>query len=209
MHAAAQAHGGCLADDPRWFAVIGALGLMGGARDRFARLASPALTDAGVPQQALQLLPYIPTLVTKLGAAGVLLTRLLRPDDPLLHDRSEEAHLLVRAPAAHDDNPVGGVYMRLFPAVAVDAAHIVSVNGAGDTFLGTLVGGLAQGGRVHRLVDVAQQAAVLTLRSHEAVAGNLASLAGTLSRAAQVEGGMGNEEQGRKGREEREEREGK
>ncbi|EFX01566.1 indigoidine synthase a-like protein [Grosmannia clavigera kw1407] len=188
MHAAASARG-LLTADPRWFAVIGRLGLMAGARDRFVRLTSAALVDAGVPQQAVQLLPYIPTVVTKLGSRGALLTRLLAPDDPLLHDRSAEAHILVRAPLDDGDGdlnyqPVGGVYMRLFPAAAVDDAHIVSVNGVGDTFLGALVGGLAQGGQTHRLMEVAQQAAALTLRSPEAVAADLGGLADTLSRAS-------------------------
>lgn len=193
MHAAAQRRGFVL-DDPHWFRVIDALGLGAGARERFVRLTSFALTDEGVPQQAIQLLPYIPTLLTKLGSRGALLTKLLGRDDPLLHDRAAEPYLLVRAPPyvpAEDHNDtepaVGGIYMRLFsPVEDVPVHDVVSVNGVGDTFLGALVAGLAQGGRAEQLVDVAQRAAVLTLRSRESVGGGLGSLAGALTAAAKT-----------------------
>ncbi len=189
MHAAARSRGFVL-DDDAWFPVIDALGLglgaAAGTRDRFVRLASVALTDAGVPQQAVQLLPYVPTVVAKLGSRGALLTKLLARDDPLLRDAAAEPYLLVRAPAGN--STVGGIYMRLFAAPHVPAHDVVSVNGVGDTFLGALVGGLAQGGRAERLMDVAQRAAVVTLRSTEAVGGGLGGLAGELSEAAGSKG---------------------
>ncbi|OAA61198.1 indigoidine synthase a-like protein [Niveomyces insectorum RCEF 264] len=106
------------------------------------------------------------------------------------------AYLLVRAPPsseAEEDGSndaaaaaaVGGVYMRLFPpAETAAAADVVSVNGVGDTFMGALVAGLAQGGRVEQLVDVAQRAAVRTLQSRESVSADLGSLAGALTDAA-------------------------
>ncbi|CAK7568324.1 MAG: hypothetical protein SEPTF4163_006311 [Sporothrix epigloea] len=191
MHAAARRRGLVL-DDPHWFRIIDALGLSAGARERFVRLASFALTDEGVPQQAVQLLPYIPTLITKLGSRGALVTKLLARDDPLLMDRAAEPYLLVRAPPYvgggdqdHNDHEpaVGGIYMRLFAPVE-EVHDIVSVNGVGDTFMGALVAGLAQGGRVEQLVDVAQRAAVLTLRSRESVSSRVSSLAGALKAAA-------------------------
>ncbi|CAK7271403.1 hypothetical protein SEPCBS119000_004586 [Sporothrix epigloea] len=192
MHAAARRRGLVL-DDPHWFRIIDALGLSAGARERFVRLSSFALTDEGVPQQAVQLLPYIPTLVTKLGSRGALVTKLLARDDPLLMDRAAEPYLLVRAPpyvGGEDQNhndyepAVGGIYMRLFAPVQ-EVHEIVSVNGVGDTFMGALVAGLAQGGRVEQLVDVAQRAAVLTLQSRESVARGVSTLAEALSTAAQ------------------------
>lgn len=182
MHAAARSRSGCLTEDARWFEAMDALGLRAGARERSVRLTSTALADAGVPVQMLQLLPYVPTLVTKLGADGALLARLLRRDDPLLFDPAAEAYLLVRAPPS--DSDVGGVYMRLFPAGQVDAAKVASVNGAGDTFLGALVSGLAQGGRVEELIDVAQQASVQTLYSPEAVSPEMEGVAEALARVA-------------------------
>ncbi|UNI14789.1 hypothetical protein JDV02_001385 [Purpureocillium takamizusanense] len=178
MYTAAKENGYLELGD--WFDIIDAFG-MTGARERFVRLTSPALTDAGVPVQSVNLLPYIPTLITKLGANGVLLTMLLGRDDPLLRDRDAEEFILTRAAPKHES--VGGIYMRLFPA-AETVRDIVSVNGVGDTFLGVLISGLAQGGRVEHLIDVAQRGAVLTLRSAESVSPQLGQLGGDLARAA-------------------------
>lgn len=178
MYAAAR-EGGFL-EDPRWFEVIDALGMVG-ARDRFVRLTSAAMTDAGIPVQTVQLLPFIPTIVTKMGANGALLTELLGPEDPRLRDPREARYILARCVTGHPT--VGGVYMRLFPAVE-RVGDVVSVNGVGDTFLGVLVAGLAQGGRVVDLVDVAQRAAVMTLRSREAVSAELGALRGEVRLAA-------------------------
>jgi pseudouridine-5'-phosphate glycosidase/pseudouridine kinase len=54
--------------------------------------------------------------------------------------------------------------MRHFPAEALGVGGVSSVNGAGDTFLGVLVAGLAEGVALDEaLVGVAQRASVLTL----------------------------------------------
>ncbi|KAG6007837.1 hypothetical protein E4U21_005423 [Claviceps maximensis] len=169
MYEAAKENG--YLDSDEWFEVIDAFG-MRGARDRFVRLTSAELTDAGVPIQCVNLLPYIPMLVTKLGPNGVLYTTILGRDDPRLYDRNAEEYILARAPPNHPT--IGGIYMRLFPAQTVD--QIVSVNGAGDTFLGVLVSGLSQGGDVQRLINVAQKAAVLTIKSTQSVSSELHKL---------------------------------
>ncbi|KAI1311380.1 Indigoidine synthase A like protein-domain-containing protein [Xylaria venustula] len=163
MHAAAQNNE--YFEDPRWWAIIDAFSIRG-ARDRFVKLTSAAMTDAGIPQQAIQLLPFIPTIIAKLGSEGALLVTILGKDDPRLYDAAHEPFILSRCISDHAD--VGGVYMRMFPAVEL-VTDVASVNGIGDTFMGTLVAGLAQGGKVHNLVNVAQKAAVLTLRSPESV----------------------------------------
>ncbi|PNY25222.1 Pseudouridine-metabolizing bifunctional protein [Tolypocladium capitatum] len=170
MYAAARDNGYLELGD--WFDIIDSFG-MRGARDRFLRLTSADLTDAGVPVQSVQLLPYVPTLVTKLGPKGVLLTTLLGRDDPLLRDRDAEEFILARAVVDHPS--VGGIYMRMFPA-AETVQNIVSVNGVGDTFLGVLISGLAQGGRVENLINVAQRGAVLSLKCRESVNPNLGQL---------------------------------
>ncbi|KAI1428197.1 Indigoidine synthase A like protein-domain-containing protein [Xylaria sp. FL1777] len=161
MHVAAQNNE--YFDDPRWWSIIDAFSIRG-ARDRFVKLTSADMTDAGIPQQAIQLLPFLPTIITKLGSDGALLATILRKDDPILYDATHEPFILSRCITDHPD--VGGVYMRMFPAVE-QVTDVVSVNGIGDTFMGTLVAGLAQGGRIQNLIDVAQKAAVLTLRSPE------------------------------------------
>lgn len=170
-------------ESPGWFEIIDAFG-MRGARDRFVRLTSAEMTDQGIPVQTVQLLPYIPTIVTKMGANGALLTTILRPEDPRLRDPEEARYILTRS--SNDHPQVGGVYMRLFPAVE-RVGDVVSVNGVGDTFLGVLIAGLAQGGRVEDLVDVAQRAAVLSLRSKESVSIELVGLKRQVAAAARGE----------------------
>ncbi|KAK1773287.1 Indigoidine synthase A like protein-domain-containing protein [Copromyces sp. CBS 386.78] len=164
-----------------WFEVIDSFG-MHGSRDKFVRLTSAEITDMGLPQQNIQLLPYIPTIITKLGSKGALVTMLLKPGDPLLRDVHHAPYILARN---YNDHPyVGGVYMRLFPPVET-VKDVVSVNGVGDTFLGVLVAGLAMGGRVENLVDVAQRAACLSLRSHESVSMELVGLKSELRLAVE------------------------
>jgi pseudouridylate synthase / pseudouridine kinase len=180
MHAAAEDNE--YFSDSRWWSVIDAFG-MRGARDRFVHITSAAMTDAGIPQQAIRLLPFIPTIITKLGSEGALLTAILKKDDPRLHDATHKPFILSRC--INDNTYVGGVYMRMFPAVEL-VTDVASVNGIGDTFLGTLVAGLAQGGQIHNLINVAQKAAVLTLRSPESVSDKLGSLENELLAASSL-----------------------
>lgn len=176
MYSAAKDNG--YLDTTEWFGVIDAFG-MRGARERFVYLTSRELTDLGVPVQSVQLLPYIPTIVTKLGADGVLLTSVLGRDDPRLFASESQQYILARA----TDHPtIGGVYMRLFPP-AEKVEDAVSVNGVGDTFLGVLISGLAKGGSVEQLVHVAQQGAVMSLRSEEAVSPEVSRLVNAVGQA--------------------------
>ncbi|KAG5932972.1 hypothetical protein E4U60_004844 [Claviceps pazoutovae] len=177
MYQAAKENG--YFDCHEWFEVIDTFG-MRGARDRFVRLTSAELTDAGVPVQCVKLLPYIPTLLTKLGPDGVLYTTILGRDDTRLTDRDADKYILGRAPPDHPT--IGGLYMRLFPR-AETIEQLVSVNGAGDTFLGVLVSGLSQGGNIERLIDVAQKGAVMTIKSAHTVSPELHQLEECLARA--------------------------
>lgn len=168
-----------------WWDVIDALGIPhSGARTQLSLATSPQLVDQGIPQQTIQLLPFIPIIVTKLGKEGVLLTQLLPANDPRLISGDYAPYILSRcANETEDTLGVGGIYMRLFPAVEeVEKGDVVSVNGVGDTFVGTLIAGLsaAKGNgketMVEEFVDLAQRAAVLTLKSQEAVSPGLGTL---------------------------------
>lgn len=180
MYVAARSHS--LFDRQDWWEVIDAIGIpSSGARIQLSMATTPALVDAGVPQQCIQLLPFVPCVVTKLGAAGVLVAQLLRAGDPRLTNGQYAPHILSRCTNNTEESlGVGGVYMRLFPAAErVDEDEIVSVNGVGDTFLGALVAGMEKNGidaRVEDLVDLAQRAAVMTLKSKEAVSPELRKL---------------------------------
>lgn len=171
-----------LMESPKWFQVIDELGIPNsGARDRFQALTSKEIVDAGVPQQTIQLLPFIPTILTKLGPSGVLLTELLGPDDERLKSEAEAPYILSRCSSG--GRLVGGVYMRHFDAMPVESGEVKSVNGAGDTFLGVIVGGLACGAKLDdRLITLAQVAAVMTLKSELAVSDSLKSLQTSLEK---------------------------
>jgi pseudouridine-5'-phosphate glycosidase/pseudouridine kinase len=171
--------------DQDWWNVIDSLGIPSyGARDRFVNLTSRKMTDQGIPLQTVQLLPFIPTILTKLGPEGVLMTQLLKPGDPRLTNPDSAPWILSRC--TNGNTKVGGVYMRLFPAIEqVKDEDVVSVNGVGDTFLGVLVAGLAKGAILgENLINIAQKGAVMTLKSKEAVSPALGHLASELNELA-------------------------
>jgi pseudouridine-5'-phosphate glycosidase/pseudouridine kinase len=162
-----------------WWAVIDALGISSaGARGRLVQMTNSSLVDRGVPQKAIQLLPFIPCLLTKLGADGVLLTQLLKHGDWRLSSPDTARYILSRS-TSNGADAVGGVYMRMFaPAEVVPEEQMVSVNGVGDTFLGILLAGLCQDNtrNVEDLVDIAQRGSVMTLKSDESVHPGLGQL---------------------------------
>ncbi|KAL8867547.1 MAG: hypothetical protein Q9174_005594 [Haloplaca sp. 1 TL-2023] len=169
MHEAAQGAGFFERED--WWEVVDAMGLSSsGSRDKLASMTSRTLVDRGVPQQCIQLLPFIPTILTKLGEQGVLMTQMLKPGDERLRSATHSRYILSRADQAHPT--LGGVYMRLLPpSEKVPAEEIISVNGAGDTFLGVVIAGLARD-KPQALIDliqIAQQGSRMTLKSEEAV----------------------------------------
>ena len=136
-----------------------------------------SLEKGGAPQQAIDLLPLIPTILTKMGDQGVVMTQLLRQGDGRLTSPDSAPYILSRS--ASNKFGIGGVYMRFFPAVEkVPGNKIISVNGVGDTFLGILVAGLAKGNskNVEDLIDIAQRGSVMTLKSREPVSPQISTL---------------------------------
>lgn len=180
MHRAARDSG--LMDEPRWWRYINELNIPStGARDKFVQIMPRDFVDQGLPQMAIQMLPFISTIVTKLGANGVLLTQVLKRDDVRLREGDSAKYMLSRG-----EGEIGGVYMRYFPAVElVQDDEILSVNGVGDTFLGAIVAGMAKKGkqetRIEDLIDIGQKAAILTLKSTESASPELRALRGLIS----------------------------
>ncbi|KAI9767453.1 MAG: hypothetical protein M1840_005682 [Geoglossum simile] len=174
MHTAAREVG--MLDNQDWWRIIDSLGIHGGARDRFIALTSPALVDQGIPQQALQLLPFLPCLLTKLGPQGVLLTQLLKPGDERLSSPDTARYVLSRS--SEEGSEVGGVYMRLFSAAeVVPKEEVVSVTGVGDSFLGIVVAGMTKGKKtLEELVEIGQRGSILTLKSKESVSPRVGEL---------------------------------
>lgn len=180
LYSAARTQGFLDRDD--WWQVIDSLGIPStGVRAKLALATDPSLVDSGTPQQSIQLLPFIPQILTKLGSRGVLLTQIIPAGDPRLTSGEYAPYILSRCTNGTEGTTgVGGLYMRLFPPVEkVSDDDIASVNGVGDTFLGAIVAGMQKRGkdaRVEDVVDFAQQAAVLTLKSKEAVSPGISSL---------------------------------
>ncbi|KAL9051768.1 MAG: hypothetical protein Q9162_005820 [Coniocarpon cinnabarinum] len=174
MHEAAQSAG--LMQGQGWWETIDALGIpASGAKSELQAVTNVELVNQGVPQRAIQLLPFVPNLMVKLGPAGVLVARILPQDDDILQKRSP--HVVARSKSSAGG--VGGLYMRLIPPEDVlTGSEIVSVNGAGDTFLGALIGRLTekQNPDMDAAVSFAQTASKMTLTSAESVSPNIRSL---------------------------------
>ncbi|KAJ5414105.1 hypothetical protein N7509_000732 [Penicillium cosmopolitanum] len=174
MYAAARE--ALLFDSPGWWSMINAMGLSPtGSRERLIAATSAALVDEGLPQQSIQLLPFIPCLITKLGDAGALLTQLLPPGDPRLTDPESAPYILARS------DPLSAVFICACSRLLLHwpPHEVVSVNGAGDTLLGVVVSGLAKAGSAARIEDilpVAQEASRRTLTSAGGVSKDLAGL---------------------------------
>ncbi|PUU77509.1 Indigoidine synthase A like protein-domain-containing protein [Tuber borchii] len=133
------------------------------------------LLEEGIIQSAVHLSPYFSRIMVKLGADGVVLVQLFHPATS-----STSAALPSGAIVSRGTGAVRGIAVRHFPAEAISQEDIVSVNGAGDTFLGAVLAGLAKLGmnEVHlgEVISRPQKAACLTLRSPESVSERVAEI---------------------------------
>jgi len=176
LHTSARQAG--LFDRDDWWRIIDALGVpSSGVTSELTRATSRQLVETGVPQQCIALLPLIPCIICKLGPSGVVLAQVLHEDDERLRDPMSRPFIVSRSRTG--ESGVGGLYLRLFPAVEeVEDSDVVSVTGAGDTFLGLLLARLTQvpGVRVEEVINVAQSASVMSLKSNEAVSPQVRSL---------------------------------
>ena len=165
-----------LFESERWWEIIDGLNLSSaGSKDKLVAITNAQLVDQGIPQQTIQLMPYIPSMVTKLGPQGCLLTQLLRPDDSRLGSPNYAPYILGRTTNGHAT--VGGLYMQLFaPAEVVAQEEVTSTNGIGDTMLGVLVAGLSKGISITDMIPFAQRAAVQTMKSAAAVSPEVGNL---------------------------------
>lgn len=139
------------------------------------------LTEQGVAQMAVNLLPFFQHIWVKCGAQGVLVFMHIPPEKAALTGfASQRTKMVKRCIVAHGMKK-DIVVVKHFPALKVDTVE--NVTGAGDSFVGTLVAGIASDNKrvydlegLDSLVNTAQQAAALTLQSHEAVSPLLSDL---------------------------------
>jgi pseudouridylate synthase / pseudouridine kinase len=139
------------------------------------------LTDGGIAQMAVHLLPFFQHIWIKCGGNGVV--AVLQIPAKIAESSGFErvkTNMAQRTVVAH--GTTGDVMViRHFPALHVDT--LLNVTGAGDSFVGALLAGVAQDemqlynpASLQSLVNTAQHAACLTLQSHEAVSPDLSNL---------------------------------
>lgn len=168
-----------------WFPVIDGLALgaefrNGAEMQSHAHPGLKAILEQGTLAQAIHMLPYIPTLVIKGGANGVVVFQLVEDiESAILSHRSSSVKIpsmFQKGNAMSGDTRVG-VYMQYFEAESVDAQSIVSVTGAGDTLFGTLAMEMVKddswlndmGDKKNAVVSRAMNNAVKTIQSKDAV----------------------------------------
>lgn len=161
-----------------WFYIIDALNLDFNWREvlvpKISRAAGVDLVADGTMQKAVMLLPFVPRIWLKMGEKGVVTLGLVKD----LEARRKEVEAVEGAvQAIHEIRDerltkfgIRGLQAVYYPpAEKLADGEVVSVNGAGDTFLGVLVAGLVKGRGVPESVMRAQRAAVRTLKSKESV----------------------------------------
>lgn len=140
------------------------------------------LTEQGTAQMAVHLLPFFQHIWIKCGTYGAIAAmQILAKDAPRSGFARAKTDLAKRTIVAHG---LGGEILVLqhFPSSHVEA--LVNVTGAGDTFVGAMLAGIAHDGSaiydpegLESVVNTAQRAACLTLESREAVSPLLSRLA--------------------------------
>ena len=126
---------------------------------------------------AINLLPFFQHLVIKCGERGVIVV--MRGSGQSKW-RSERSNIYGRYIVSNGSGDGDIVVLQHFPANDLPPESIVSVTGAGDTLVGSILGSLVQGSRgfedpesLKMIVEDAQAAAVLTLKSEYAVSPSL------------------------------------
>lgn len=116
-HTAARDNGAF--ERPDWWAVIDALGIPStGARPQLVHMTTKQLVDQGIPQMAIQMLPFVPRVEVDLAedSSSVdgekLVVELLDPARDELTFPQHAQYVLSRSNNGTDF--VGGVYLRLF-----------------------------------------------------------------------------------------------
>lgn len=186
-------------DYDHWFPVLDSMGIDSSFRDRMGALgakntAMASLLSRGVLQQCFQLLPYIPTILVKLGAQGCVVASLNTSvsDYKSVPTTSPYAPqwTVVSQGREVEEGHYLGVVVQYFPVpTANEKLDIVDVTGAGDLLVGSLSSSLAKTDWLTpqieslehewgkwELVHRAQLASGKTLMSAHAVAPEIADL---------------------------------
>jgi len=175
---------------PTWWKTIDSFSLNSQFRmelDNLAKLpASPHskstgtlsfLTEEGIAQMAINLLPFFQHLVIKCGERGVMVVMRVSPQTKWASERSNvRGRYIVSGGSGNGDI----VVLQHFPANILPQESIVNVTGAGDTLVASVLASLVQNPRgfedpesLRKMMEDAQVAAALTLKSEFAVSPSL------------------------------------
>lgn len=169
-------------DYDEWFPVLDSLGIFSQFREKLVAKSAKcpvlaSILQSGVLQQSFQILPYIPTILVKLGSDGVLLVRLSTDVEAETDSEKFGPKWRFRSSGNTVNGKKMGVVVAYFPVPK--KVDVVNVTGAGDTLLGTLSGDLSRANwltdasvpdsQMWLLIYRAQQAAGLSVASEDAV----------------------------------------
>lgn len=140
-------------DYDEWFPVLDSLGVNAQFRDRLESIAlkNPVMSlllKRGTPQQATQLLPYIPNILVKLGAEGCVLFRLSTDvtsykSVPTTSDFKPTFTITSHGREVEDGKKLGVVIQHFAIPTENEGIAIVNTTGAGDSLLGYLSSALS------------------------------------------------------------------
>jgi pseudouridine-5'-phosphate glycosidase/pseudouridine kinase len=139
------------------------------------------LTERGLAQRAVHLLPFFQHIWVKCGEQGVVAIMHIPADKAPSSGFANQASNLARRCVVAHGMKGDIVVVKHFPALKVETVE--NVTGAGDSFVGTLIAGIASDKKsiydldgLESIVNTAQHAAVLSLQSHHAVSPRLSDL---------------------------------
>ncbi|KAI0788479.1 indigoidine synthase A-like protein [Abortiporus biennis] len=139
------------------------------------------ILEYGIAQMAVKLLPFFQHLLIKCGELGIVAVFWVPHDTPSAwhHEHSNIAARQV----VNNSQSGGTVVLKHFPAKVLDAGEIVSVTGAGDSFVGSVLsslvvtpGAFEYPQTLDTLIEKAQTVATATLRSSLAVSPKLSQI---------------------------------
>ena len=143
------------------------------------------LINEGVAQMIVSLLPIIQHLVIKCGDRGVIVAmRVPNANAGNTSWASEQSNVFRRYIIGRGEVESGDtVVLQHFPAVPIGRDEVVSVTGAGDTLVGALCAAITRDQKLfynkeklEAAIRVAQEAAVLSLRSIRAISPSLGDI---------------------------------
>jgi pseudouridylate synthase / pseudouridine kinase len=131
------------------------------------------LTEDGIAQMAINLLPFFQHLVIKCGERGVIVVMRVSRQTKWASTKSNIRERYIVSNGSGNGNIV---VFHHFPVNRIPPELIVNVTGAGDTLVASILASLVQNPRgfedpeaLKKIMDDAQAAAVLTLKSEFAV----------------------------------------